>query len=97
MSDEMRLKHLSPAPGSQEDAKRVGRGIGAGTVKLPVAATRARNLVPAARSARFRGRSDASAEALPKVRLYFSHGRTTRTGASAELNAVEAMYVTWTR
>jgi len=33
MTDELRLNTLSPAPGSKQNAKRVGRGIGSGTGK----------------------------------------------------------------
>lgn len=33
MSEEMRLNSLSPAPGSRQNPKRVGRGIGSGTGK----------------------------------------------------------------
>ena len=33
MADEMRLNTLSPAPGSKQSAKRVGRGIGSGNGK----------------------------------------------------------------
>lgn len=33
MTDELRLNTLSPAPGSKQNPKRVGRGIGSGTGK----------------------------------------------------------------
>jgi large subunit ribosomal protein L15 len=91
----MRLNTLSPAPGSRQASKRVGRGIGSGLGKT---STRGHKGQKARKSGHvrpgFEGGQMPLQKRLPKFGFFSRVGSTTAEIRTAELNKIEGGLVT---
>ncbi len=91
----MRLNTLSPAPGSRQAPKRVGRGIGSGLGKT---STRGHKGQKARKSGHvrpgFEGGQMPLQKRLPKFGFFSRIGSTTAEIRTAELNKVEGGLIT---
>jgi large subunit ribosomal protein L15 len=94
MSEVMRLNTLSPAPGSNKDVKRVGRGIGSGTGKTCGRGHKGQKSRSGG-SVRvgFEGGQMPLQKRLPKYGFTSRISRTTAQIRLGELNAVEAEFI----
>jgi large subunit ribosomal protein L15 len=94
MSEVMRLNTLSPAPGSNKDVKRVGRGIGSGTGKTCGRGHKGQKSRSGG-SVRvgFEGGQMPLQKRLPKYGFTSRISRTTAQVRLGELNAVEAEFI----
>jgi large subunit ribosomal protein L15 len=94
MSDVMRLNTLSPSPGANKDAKRVGRGIGSGTGKTAGRGHKGQKSRSGG-SVRvgFEGGQMPLQKRLPKYGFSSRIARTTAQIRLGELNAVAAEVV----
>jgi len=90
MSEIMRLNTLSPAPGSRQDAKRVGRGIGSGLGKTSGRGHKGQKSRSGGRvRPGFEGGQMPLQKRLPKYGFTSRISRTTAQVRLGELNAVE--------
>ena len=91
----MRLNTLSPAPGSRQASKRVGRGIGSGLGKT---STRGHKGQKARKSGHvrpgFEGGQMPLQKRLPKYGFFSRIGSTTAEIRTSELNKVEGGVIT---
>lgn len=91
----MHLNTLSPAPGSKQEPKRVGRGIGSGWGKT---STRGHKGQKARKSGHvrpgFEGGQMPLQKRLPKFGFFSRIGSTTAEVRTAELNKVEGNLIT---
>ncbi|MDH4039481.1 MAG: 50S ribosomal protein L15 [Gammaproteobacteria bacterium] len=86
----MRLNTLSPAPGSRQDAKRVGRGIGSGLGKTSGRGHKGQKSRSGGRvRPGFEGGQMPLQKRLPKYGFTSRISRTTAQVRLGELNAVE--------
>jgi large subunit ribosomal protein L15 len=94
MSEVMRLNTLSPAPGSNKDVKRVGRGIGSGTGKTCGRGHKGQKSRSGG-SVRvgFEGGQMPLQKRLPKYGFTSRISRTTAQVRLGELNAVEVEFI----
>ena len=90
MSEIMRLNTLSPAPGSRQGAKRVGRGIGSGLGKTSGRGHKGQKSRSGGRvRPGFEGGQMPLQKRLPKYGFTSRVSRTTAQVRLGELNAVE--------
>jgi len=90
MSEIMRLNTLSPAPGSRQGAKRVGRGIGSGLGKTAGRGHKGQKSRSGGRvRPGFEGGQMPLQKRLPKYGFTSRVARTTAQVRLGELNAVE--------
>jgi large subunit ribosomal protein L15 len=90
MSEVMRLNTLSPAPGSKQDAKRVGRGIGSGLGKTAGRGHKGQKSRSGGRvRPGFEGGQMPLQKRLPKYGFTSRISRITAQVRLGELNAVE--------
>jgi large subunit ribosomal protein L15 len=89
MSEDMRLNSLSPAPGSRQDAKRVGRGIGSGLGKTAGRGHKGQKSRSGGKvRPGFEGGQMPLQKRLPKYGFTSRISRTTAQIRLSELNAV---------
>ncbi len=89
MSEDMRLNTLSPAPGSRQDAKRVGRGIGSGLGKTAGRGHKGQKSRSGGKvRPGFEGGQMPLQKRLPKYGFTSRISRTTAQVRLSELNAV---------
>ena len=94
MSEIMRLNTLSPAPGSRQGAKRVGRGIGSGLGKTAGRGHKGQKSRSGGRvRPGFEGGQMPLQKRLPKYGFTSRVSRTTAQVRLGELNAVEGSVV----
>jgi large subunit ribosomal protein L15 len=94
MSEIMRLNTLSPAPGSRQGAKRVGRGIGSGLGKTSGRGHKGQKSRSGGRvRPGFEGGQMPLQKRLPKYGFTSRVARTTAQVRLGELNAVEGAVI----
>jgi large subunit ribosomal protein L15 len=94
MSEFMRINTLSPAPGSRQGAKRVGRGIGSGLGKTSGRGHKGQKSRSGGRvRPGFEGGQMPLQKRLPKYGFTSRVARTTAQVRLGELNAVEGAVI----